>query len=146
MTIINKEKLFWSKVIRLGPEECWNWKAGCFDTGYGAFRFNGKQAKASRIAWIFTNGDIPKNLYVLHHCDNKKCCNPSHLFLGTNGDNIRDYISKGHTLSGRIKKLNKADRLRVIELCASKKISQGDIAKMFKVCRGTISSVYNKTI
>lgn len=139
-----KEKLFWSKVIKLGPNDCWNWKAGCFTTGYGAFWFEGKQAKSSRVAWIFTNGSIPNKLCVLHHCDNKKCCNPIHLFLGTKSDNIVDYLRKGHTLSGRIKKLREADRLKVIELCSSKKISQGDIAKMYGVCRATISSVYTK--
>lgn len=87
---------FWSKVDRSG--ECWNWRAGLNRGGYGAFRVGGKgsnTAAASRIAWELTNGAVPPGLFVLHRCDNRKCCNPAHLFLGTLGDNNRDCKAKG---------------------------------------------------
>jgi hypothetical protein len=58
-------------------------------------RWEGRTRGAHRVAWTLTYGPIPKNLCVLHHCDNKPCCNPAHLFLGTKVDNARDMIVKG---------------------------------------------------
>ena len=47
------------------------------------------------MAWMLVNGPIPDGLLILHHCDNPPCCNPIHLFLGTQSDNMRDAASKG---------------------------------------------------
>lgn len=50
---------------------------------------------ASKAAWIMINGPVPSGLHVCHTCDNRICCNPSHLWLGTPTDNVRDCIEKG---------------------------------------------------
>ena len=63
--------------------------------GYGWLTYNGKNISAHRLAWILCNGSIPTGMHVLHKCDNPPCCNPSHLFLGTQIDNIKDMVSKG---------------------------------------------------
>ena len=63
--------------------------------GYGGFWMNGKMEMSHRAAYTLFVGEIPKGLSVLHKCDNTKCCNPSHLFLGTQVDNMKDMWAKG---------------------------------------------------
>jgi len=86
---------FWSKVDIRGKDECWNWTAGKLPTGYGLFYRKGHSKFTHRIAWEFVNGIIPDGMLVCHHCDNPACCNPAHLFLGTDFDNMSDMIKKG---------------------------------------------------
>lgn len=81
---------FWAKVRR--GDGCWEWQAAIRSgSGYGVFQLGvGKQAPAHRVAWTLTRGEIPEGLWVLHHCDNRRCVNPDHLYLGTAKDNCRD--------------------------------------------------------
>lgn len=88
---------FWSKVDRSGgPDACWPWMAGMDKDGYGKFSYPGNRyARAHRVSWSIANGPIEDGLYVCHTCDNPSCVNPSHLFIGTNTDNMRDKVKKG---------------------------------------------------
>ena len=91
---------FWSKVAVRNSDECWEWQNSCFPDGYGGFKLKGQTLSAHRIAWTIVYGPIPVGMQVLHRCDNPPCQNPTHLFLGTNADNMRDRNRKGRTAYG----------------------------------------------
>ncbi len=75
--------------------ECWEWTGTRQGQGYGILYVEGKSTLAHRFAWAFANGPIPAGMQVLHHCDNPPCTRLSHLFLGTQKDNMQDMASKG---------------------------------------------------
>ena len=85
-------KRFWDKVEK--TDGCWNWKANKAN-GYGHFSLYGKKIKAHRYSWIMKYGEIPAGMLICHHCDNKACVNPDHLFIGTQSDNLKDCVRKG---------------------------------------------------
>jgi hypothetical protein len=90
--LANPGKDFWFYVEK--GSDCWIWIGGRdFRVGKHYGRYRGRAAH--RVAWELTRGPIPEGLQVLHRCDNPPCVKPSHLFLGTNQDNIRDMIGKG---------------------------------------------------
>lgn len=92
---------FWDKVDKNETDECWNWKAGTQSKGYGSFGIgNGNTALAHRVAFELAFGENLEGLCVMHSCDNRICCNPNHLKLGSIADNNRDMISKGRQARG----------------------------------------------
>lgn len=91
--------------IFINPQTgCWEWLAAKDGKGYGKMGINGKHQQAHRLMYELKYGKIPKGMFACHTCDNKSCCNPDHIFIGTNSDNIRDAIMKNRINYG--KKLN----------------------------------------
>lgn len=86
----------------ISSEECWEWpKTVNPVTGYGHMtaRIDGRTVlfTAHRLSYVLLNGKIPDSLQVLHRCDNRRCFNPKHLFVGTQKDNIHDMMKKGRS-------------------------------------------------
>jgi HNH endonuclease len=79
------------------PNGCWD--ARCKSTSHGYIRFRGrrnaKSILAHRLSFEMYRGPVPKDVFVLHTCDNPRCTNPEHLFLGSKKDNAQDCIAKG---------------------------------------------------
>lgn len=92
----SKKEKFWEKVDKRSVNECWNFKGSISSrNGYGRFCIeSGKTVNAQRVSWTIFFGEIPNGMFICHHCDNRKCVNPKHLFLGTRQDNINDMMLK----------------------------------------------------
>lgn len=154
------ESRFWSKVDTSG--DCWLWLAYVDRNGYGWFRFPGGHL-AHRASWIFANGPIPAGLWVLHNCpggDNPACVRPSHLWIGTNADNVRDRVKKGRSATGdrngaRTKpesrargESNRSSKLKKQEVFEIRRLitvgaSYRSLAAKFGVGKSTIANIWN---
>ena len=81
--------------IKVDPlSGCHLWQGSINRFGYGQLSFRGKPAGTHRLAWIVRHGPIPEGLYVCHRCDERRCCNPDHMFLGTHEENMADMKAK----------------------------------------------------
>lgn len=79
---------FWSRVDKSG--ECWLWTGGRKDSGYGVTYVLGRYMPAHRVSYLIENGDIPAGAYICHHCDNRPCVRPEHLYAGDAFTNATD--------------------------------------------------------
>jgi hypothetical protein len=139
------EESFWAKVdIRL-PDECWPWKSHT-KKGYGYFHPQKHLSmRANRFAYEIFFGPIPDGLCVCHECDNPNCCNPAHLFLGTNAENTADKVRKNRQAKGeRIANgVLTEEQVREIKRLHRAGLGSWRIAKMFPVSRTSIKNILN---
>jgi hypothetical protein len=139
---------FWSKVRK--TDSCWIWTASLSTHGYGQIGVNGGIQRAHRVAWMLTFGAYPVGA-LLHRCDNRSCCNPAHLFLGTQADNLRDMRMKGrgstpplHLGERNVNAKLTPDRVREIRQRHSAGESAYQLARVFGVWRHTIDSIVHR--
>lgn len=147
------EAKFLSQRIATSKETCWNWNGTLHKDGYGVFYTptrsgDKKTLLAHRFAWELVNGNIPAGLCICHKCDNPRCVNTNHLFVGTQLDNIADMVAKGRGrhLAGveiAMSKLNdeKVRQMRAIRTAESTTLSV--LADRFGVTKATVSKAIN---
>ena len=143
---------FWEKVDKKVKDECWEWKAGLV-RGYGSF-WNNRNEKAPRFSWELHNEKIPRGIgyhgvCVLHKCDNRKCVNPKHLYLGTAKDNMKDKLERNRANMPKGEKHHNSkiteQVVKIIrELYKRPDLTQRDLAKDFNLGQTTISNIVNK--
>ena len=149
-------KRFWDKVDKTSG--CWNWIASKRPNGYGAFKLKGKVVSAHRFSYTMTYGAIPEKKLVCHHCDNRLCVNPAHLFLGSHHDNLVDSIQKGRVikvsigtqfLSGekhRFHKLSDKQVILIREEYTEPEVSLKKIAEKYHVDKSLIWQIVRRKI
>jgi predicted XRE-type DNA-binding protein len=130
-------RLFWKKVDRKGPDECWNWNASLSD-GYGRMFIRPRSVFAHRLSFAIANGGLSENACVLHACDNRACCNPNHLFIGSRLDNVADMVAKDR----QFKKIPQASYEQIRELFRVG-WKQSAIANLFGIHQSEVSRAVN---
>lgn len=144
---------FWANVARRGAEACWPWRGSARTSmGYGSFFIGPKGApRASRpahvVAWVVTFGEPSDGMCVLHRCDNPRCVNPAHLFLGTPLDNVRDRQAKGRQARQRGSRCGtaklKAAQVRAIR---ASRTTQATLAARYGVSQALISKIRRRVV
>lgn len=135
-------------------EGCWEWTGGKASNGYGKIQIRKLTCSTHRLAWRLLVGEIPDGMHVLHHCDNRPCCNPDHLFLGTQLDNMRDKVRKDRQAIGETNgnsKLNQAlvDEIRSTYVKGHRSHKRGnchELAVRFNIDPATIGRIVKRQI
>ena len=158
---VNLKERFWAHVEK--SSGCWEWTGSLYRNGYGrACIKHGVFTLAHRLAYWLHHGNVPDSLNICHTCDNRKCVRPSHLYAGTQQQNVDDMISRGRqrhavqtgTMHGmavlteedveEIRRLFSIDRKHYVGPGGKKhslgKYSKAKLAKMFDVTHATIMS------
>lgn len=126
------------------PDACWIWQGSLTSKGYGQISDRARSIRAHRLAWELEHGEIPEGMQVCHRCDTPSCCNPAHLFLGTNAENQHDKRSKGRSARGTANggggKLTEAD-VTTIRAALAEGESLTTIANRHGVTRQLIAGI-----
>jgi hypothetical protein len=161
MAARNTPEDFWPKVSTGAPDECWEWQGAKTSGGYGCVSWHGFRVQAHRVAYFLANGGIALSTnfreagvakkyreFVLHRCDNRVCCNPSHLFLGSMRDNQLDAYSKKRKTQPRSQhsnaKLTATDVVVIRQRYDAEESTQQQLAVEFGVSQRVISLVVRR--
>lgn len=155
------EARLWSRVERVDdPEACWLWAGTRNNKGYGRIHLGPRQGTAlvHRVAWEIAYGPIPAGLLVCHTCDTPLCVRPTHLFLGTNAENMADMAGKGPQAKGeRTKpkqmkvgsrlpqaKLTEVQALQIRQRYAGGRVLMAELAEAFGVSVPTVHNIIRR--
>jgi len=132
------------------PEDksgCWLWEGSVYSNGYGKFSIGNKIVYPHRVVYTIFIGEIPDRKLVCHSCDNRLCCNPTHLWAGTHEDNMLDMVKKNRAWYISLyrednynSKLTERDIPKIRRMLACS-YSQRNIGKVFGVSKTTIGYI-----
>lgn len=142
----NKFEDVWKRINIKGDDDCWEWGGYLKKDGYGTISINSLLYYVHRVVYILTYGSIPNEKLILHHCDNRKCCNPKHLFLGTDQDNSNDMLYKHRQNRGEKVNTNKLTTLQVLKirkLYSTGNYLQRELGEIYEITSRNICSIVN---
>ena len=157
MSAKNTPTSFWARVDKAGSG-CWEWQGSKTSAGYGNLAWHGERVQAHRVAYFLAFGGIrlatmfrhegrakTYKRFVLHKCDNRACCRPDHLFLGSMRTNLLDAYAKGRKTQPKSKHVNaKLTEQQVHEIrmeYVSQGVSQVALAARYRVSQRAISLI-----
>ena len=157
----NTPENFWSRVDVRGASDCWNWTGALTSSGYGNLSYDGRSVQAHRLAYSLSSGGISRSTgfrvlgrakayrrFVLHRCDNRKCCNPAHLFLGSMRTNQLDAYAKGRKKQPQSKhtnaKLSDVQVITIRTLYDAGGVPQEALAERYSVSQRCISLIVRR--
>jgi len=143
------EDAFFKYVTPTDLQDCWEWQGFINHQGYGKFGFGGMHFLSHRASWLIHHGKIELGKSVLHKCDNRRCVNPHHLFIGSRADNNHDMYSKGRQrhLVGKechAAKLTEADVLEIRRLYVPYIMGTQRLANRFGVSKQQIQHIIHR--
>lgn len=141
---------FWSRIKVSGDDDCWEWTRGTTSDGYGIFHFGNSSIRTHRFSYQLKNGAIREHDCVCHSCDNPKCVNPSHLWIGTRAENNADKEAKGRgvhpdqkTGENNSNAILSISSVISIKVMAKNGLPQARIAKYFDVSNALVCMIIN---
>jgi hypothetical protein len=139
---------FWAKVDKRGPDECWPWMGAIAPNGYGRIGDRYATLSAHVASYRLANGPFAKGLLVCHRCDNRRCVNPAHLFLGTHRDNALDMHAKGRGPKGETHGMAKLteDDVRTIRQRLADNHTKMQLSRDYGVDPRLIYSIAKRTL
>lgn len=128
--------------------DCWIWRNANKKTGYGILNYHGRAISAHRYSYQIFKGEIPKKSEICHTCDNRRCVNPEHLFLGNKSINMQDAIKKGRFSNGEKHYLSKISEEIVVAIRELKNnqpwISYREIGEIYDISQESVYDIVKR--
>lgn len=146
-----EQEQFFARTEYVPATGCMEWQGAITkSTGYGKAGHDGRPMDTHRISWMLTRGPIPQGMDICHTCDNRKCVNPDHLFVGTRSENMLDAKRKGRLKLDRLYEAHYVnlsdDQVREIDARHSAGEARASIAAEFGVSPTTVSKIKHRRL